>query len=85
MLILTRRIKESIIIGVNVKITILGVSGNQVRVGIDAPKEIKVHREEIYMRVQADKMAAERVAEVGDNGGNDEIGNQAGKYIILQG
>lgn len=56
MLILTRRISESIIIGENsVKITVLGVKGNQVRLGIDAPKDISVHREEIYERIQQEK------------------------------
>lgn len=55
MLILTRRINESIIIGNNVKITILGVTGNQVRIGIDAPKDVSVHREEIYKRIQDEK------------------------------
>lgn len=52
MLILTRRISESIIVGDDVKITVLGVKGNQVRLGIDAPKDVSVHREEIYMRIQ---------------------------------
>lgn len=52
MLILTRRISESIIIGDDVKITVLGVKGNQVRVGIDAPKHLSVHREEIYDRIK---------------------------------
>lgn len=52
MLILTRRISESIIIGDDVKITVLGVKGNQVRIGIDAPKDVSVHREEIYDRIK---------------------------------
>ena len=51
MLILTRRIGESIIINDNIKISILGVRGLQVRIGIDAPRDISVHREEIYNRI----------------------------------
>ena len=54
MLILTRRISESVIIGNNVKITVLGIKGNQVRLGIDAPKDVSVHREEIYNRIQSE-------------------------------
>ncbi len=55
MLVLTRRIQESIMIGDDVTVTVLSVKGNQVRLGIDAPKEVEVHREEIYHRAKSGK------------------------------
>lgn len=54
-LILTRRIGETLMIGDNVSISVLGVKGNQVRIGVNAPKEVSVHREEIYLRIQQEK------------------------------
>jgi len=54
MLILTRRIGETLVIGDDIKVTILNVKGQQVRIGVDAPKNISVHREEIYNKIQTE-------------------------------
>ena len=55
MLILTRKVGESLVIGDDVSIVVLGVKGNQVRIGVDAPKSVSVHREEIYNKMQDEK------------------------------
>lgn len=52
MLILTRRVSETLMIGDEVNVTVLGIRGNQVRIGVDAPKDVAVHREEIYEKIQ---------------------------------
>lgn len=67
MLILTRRAGETVMIGSDVTITVLGVKGNQVRIGINAPKDVAVHREEIYERIQSEK-SGQGPAEPADGG-----------------
>jgi carbon storage regulator len=64
MLILTRRVGETLMVGDEVTVTVLGVKGNQVRIGVNAPKEVSVHREEIYQKIQQEK------GEDPDNKGN---------------
>ena len=70
MLILTRRVGESLVVGDDVTLTVLGVKGNQVRIGVNAPKEVSVHREEIYQRIQREK-----------NGEVDTAANDTGAYL----
>lgn len=58
MLILTRRVGETLVVGDDVTVTVLGVKGNQVRIGVNAPRNVDVHREEIYMRIHEEKEPA---------------------------
>lgn len=69
MLILTRRVGETLIIGNEVTVTVLGVKGNQVRMGINAPKNVSVHREEIYKRIKTEE-GSQRVSIIKLGGNN---------------
>lgn len=68
MLVLTRRVGETVVVGTEVTFTVLGVKGNQVRVGIDAPREVSVHREEIFERIQREQQT-ESLTEAGSTTG----------------
>ena len=70
MLILTRRVGETLMVGDDVTVTVLGVKGNQVRIGVNAPKEVAVHREEIYQRIQKER-----------EGGSSQGGNSHQEWV----
>lgn len=72
MLILTRRINETLNIGDEVQVTVLGIKGNQVRIGINAPRDVPVHREEIYQRIKREeRMNAQEGGDAVDSDGED--------------
>lgn len=75
MLILTRRVGESLNIGDDIKITLLGIKGNQVRIGIDAPRDVEVHREEIYDKIKRETRKANRKMP-------EELVEQASRLLI---
>lgn len=70
MLILTRRVNETLNIGDDVQVTVLGVKGNQVRIGINAPRDVAVHREEIYLRIKREERLKQQ-------GGADDAGSDS--------
>mgnify|MGYP005643754411 CR=1 FL=1 len=73
MLILTRRVGETLMIGNDISITVLGVKGSQVRIGVDAPKEVAVHREEIFERINAEQGKAPDAPALQGSSATDQI------------
>ena len=73
MLILTRRIGEAIVIDDEVTVTVLGVKGNQVRIGVNAPKKVSVHREEIFERIKLERLPAAALVDARSTVANDAL------------
>ena len=82
MLILTRRINETLNIGDDVQVTVLGIKGNQVRIGINAPRDVPVHREEIYQRIKREERMAAQGADGGSNEYNSDHGSRSSDYYV---
>lgn len=84
MLILTRRINETLVINDNIKVTVLGIKGPQVRIGIDAPKEVVVHREEIHDRIKNGESLPpkQEIEEEHEEEESDSIGNVSSTISI---
>lgn len=68
MLILTRRVGETLMVGDEVSVTVLGIKGNQVRIGVNAPKDVAVHREEIYQRIQQERTMQHKLSHLEQGG-----------------
>ncbi len=81
MLILTRRVGETLMIGDEVSVTVLGVKGNQVRVGIQAPKSVAVHREEIFRRIQREKQQSAAGHHPGQDPQREPAESEAGSTV----
>lgn len=78
MLILTRRVGETLMIGDNVTVTVLGVKGNQVRIGVNAPRDVAVHREEIFDRIKREEAGGDADGNAEGNDDGAESMNEAG-------
>ena len=76
MLILTRRIGEEIVIGSEITVIVLSINGNQARIGIDAPKDVSVHRKEIHDRIKNEKKTHEDISYQDNNPGNENLRNK---------